>query len=111
MEAAKNDDLDDNIKTDYNALISNLNKSKLSVIDENKAYLTLKQMQHEREVHIRAHEVIKTILQINKSNKVKKTSYKQDFQIKLNTNKSKKDNKIIEERKERQSIRRAQKGI
>ncbi|CAH8286610.1 carboxyl-terminal processing protease [Mariniflexile fucanivorans] len=39
LEAAKNDDLDDNIKTDYNALISNLNKSKLSVIDENKAYL------------------------------------------------------------------------
>ena len=72
--------------------------------DENKAYLTLKQMQHEREVHIRAHEVIKTILQINKSNKVKKTSYKQDFQIKLNTNKSKKDNKIIEERKERINI-------
>ncbi|WP_308991732.1 S41 family peptidase [Mariniflexile litorale] len=39
FEAAKNDDLDDNIKTDFNTLISNLNKSKISVIDENKAYL------------------------------------------------------------------------
>ncbi|MEN3323778.1 S41 family peptidase [Mariniflexile soesokkakense] len=38
-EAAKNDDLDDNIKNDFNTLISNLNKSKISVIDENKAYL------------------------------------------------------------------------
>ncbi|MFG6685304.1 S41 family peptidase [Mariniflexile sp. HNIBRBA6329] len=39
FEAAKNDDLDDNIKTDFNTLISNLNKSKTTVIDENKTYL------------------------------------------------------------------------
>ncbi|HEX9600731.1 MAG TPA: S41 family peptidase [Mariniflexile sp.] len=39
FEAAKNDDLDDNIKTDFNTLVSNLNKSKSGVIDENKAYL------------------------------------------------------------------------
>ncbi|MFD0990506.1 S41 family peptidase [Mariniflexile jejuense] len=39
LEAAKNDDLDDNIQTDYNTLIANLNKSKSSVIDENKTYI------------------------------------------------------------------------
>lgn len=39
FEASKNDGLDDNIKNDFNTLISNLNKSKISVIDENKAYL------------------------------------------------------------------------
>lgn len=39
FEAAKNDDLDDNIKTDFNTLVSNLNKSKSGVIDKNKAYL------------------------------------------------------------------------
>ena len=39
LEAAKNDNLEANIKTDYNTLISNLNKSKSSVIDENKTYL------------------------------------------------------------------------
>ena len=39
FEAAKNDDLDDNIKTDFNTLMANLNKSKTNVIDENKAYL------------------------------------------------------------------------
>ncbi|WP_372754085.1 S41 family peptidase [Mariniflexile sp.] len=39
LEAAKNEDLDDNIKSDYNLLITNLNKSKSTVIDENKAYL------------------------------------------------------------------------
>ncbi len=31
--------LNDNIQTDYNTLISNLNKSKTTVIDENKTYL------------------------------------------------------------------------
>ncbi|WP_445737301.1 S41 family peptidase [Mariniflexile sp.] len=39
FEAAKNEDLDDNIKSDFNTLMANLNKSKTSVIDENKAYL------------------------------------------------------------------------
>lgn len=39
LEAAKNDNLEATIKTDYNTLISNLNKSKSSVIDENKTYL------------------------------------------------------------------------
>lgn len=39
LKTAKEEGLDDNIKTDYNNLISNLNKSKISAIDENKAYL------------------------------------------------------------------------
>lgn len=39
LEIAKNDDLDATIKTDYNTLISNLNKSKSSIIDKNKTYL------------------------------------------------------------------------
>ena len=39
LEAAKKDALEDAIKTDFNTLLSNLNKSKLSVIDQNKTYL------------------------------------------------------------------------
>ena len=39
LEAAKKDALDTTIKTDFNTLISNLNKAKLSIIDQNKAYL------------------------------------------------------------------------
>ncbi|MCB4798259.1 S41 family peptidase [Neotamlana laminarinivorans] len=39
FEVAKKEELNDNIQTDYNTLISNLNKSKSTVIDENKNYL------------------------------------------------------------------------
>ncbi len=39
FETAEEEELNDNIKTDYNALITNLNKSKTSIIDENKNYL------------------------------------------------------------------------
>ncbi|KJD36705.1 peptidase S41 [Tamlana sedimentorum] len=39
FEVAKKEELNDNIQTDYYALISNLNKSKSTVIDENKNYL------------------------------------------------------------------------
>ena len=39
LEASKKEGLDDNIKTDYNTLISNLNISKNKAIDENKVYL------------------------------------------------------------------------
>ena len=39
LETAKNDHLDETIKTDYNTLINNLNKSKTSIIDEHKAYI------------------------------------------------------------------------
>lgn len=38
-ETATKEDLNDNIQTDYNTLTSNLNKSKVAVIDENKPYL------------------------------------------------------------------------
>lgn len=38
-EAAKNEDLDDNIDADYKTLLNNLKTSKSSVIDENKTYL------------------------------------------------------------------------
>ena len=39
FEAAKKEGLNDNIENDYNTLISNLNKTKTEVINENKAYL------------------------------------------------------------------------
>lgn len=39
FETAKEEELDDNIKTDFNTLISNLNRSKINVIEENKAFL------------------------------------------------------------------------
>jgi len=39
LEAAQKEELNDNIETDFNTLISNLNISKSSVIDENKDYL------------------------------------------------------------------------
>lgn len=39
FEAAKKEELHDNIQKDYNTLISNLNKTKIDIIDENKAYL------------------------------------------------------------------------
>ncbi|SFZ90196.1 carboxyl-terminal processing protease [Flaviramulus basaltis] len=39
FETAKKEELNDNIKTDFNTLLSNLNKSKTTVIDENKDYL------------------------------------------------------------------------
>ena len=39
FEAAKKEELNDNIEKDYNTLISNLNKTKIDVIDENKDYL------------------------------------------------------------------------
>ena len=39
FETAKKEELNDNIKIDFNTLISNLNKSKTTVIDENKDYL------------------------------------------------------------------------
>ncbi|KJD34049.1 peptidase S41 [Tamlana nanhaiensis] len=39
FEIAKKEELNDNINNDYNTLISNLNKSKSTVIDENKDYL------------------------------------------------------------------------
>lgn len=39
FEAATKEDLNDDIKTDYNTLISNLNTSKTKAIDENKDYL------------------------------------------------------------------------
>ena len=39
FETAKKEELNDNIQTDYNTLITNLNKSKTTVIDENKDYL------------------------------------------------------------------------
>lgn len=39
FEAAKKEELNDNIEKDYNTLISNLNKTKINVIDENKPYL------------------------------------------------------------------------
>ena len=39
FETSKEDELDDNIKTDFNTLISNLEISKTTVIDENKNYL------------------------------------------------------------------------
>lgn len=38
-ETATKEDLNDNIQTDYNTLTSNLNKSKVAVIEENKPYL------------------------------------------------------------------------
>jgi carboxyl-terminal processing protease len=38
-EAATKEELNDNIDVDFKALMTNLNKSKTSVIDENKAYL------------------------------------------------------------------------
>ena len=39
FETSKKESLNDKIQTDYNTLISNLNKSKTAVIDENKSYL------------------------------------------------------------------------
>ncbi|ULC59705.1 S41 family peptidase [Flaviramulus sp. BrNp1-15] len=39
FEIAEKEELNDNIKTDYNTLISNLNTSKTTVIDENKDFL------------------------------------------------------------------------
>ena len=39
FEAATKEELNDNIEKDYNTLISNLNKTKIDVIDENKDYL------------------------------------------------------------------------
>ncbi|MFV9551826.1 S41 family peptidase [Algibacter sp. PT7-4] len=39
FETAKKEELNDNIKNDYNTLISNLNNSKTQVIDENKDFL------------------------------------------------------------------------
>jgi len=39
VEIAKTENLDDDIKRDYNALIQNLNNSKLKAIDENKSQL------------------------------------------------------------------------
>ena len=39
FEAAREEELNDNIEADYTTLISNLNKSKKTVIDENKEYL------------------------------------------------------------------------
>ncbi|MFH6767319.1 S41 family peptidase [Gaetbulibacter aquiaggeris] len=39
FDEAKTEDLDDDIKSDYNMLISNLNKSKLAGLDINKDYL------------------------------------------------------------------------
>jgi len=39
FETAKKEELNDNIESDYNTLISNLNTSKTNVIDENKDYL------------------------------------------------------------------------
>ena len=39
FETAKEEELNDNIKADFNLLISNLNTSKRTVIDENKDYL------------------------------------------------------------------------
>ncbi|NJX13988.1 S41 family peptidase [Tamlana crocina] len=39
FETAKKEELNDNIENDYNALISNLEQSKKSVIDENKDFL------------------------------------------------------------------------
>ncbi|MEC3906239.1 S41 family peptidase [Tamlana sp. 2201CG12-4] len=38
-ETSKEEELNDNIEKDYNTLISNLNRSKTTVIDENKAFL------------------------------------------------------------------------
>ncbi|OEK06033.1 peptidase S41 [Flavivirga aquatica] len=38
-EVSEKEDLDDNIEKDFNALITRLNQSKATVIDENKAYL------------------------------------------------------------------------
>lgn len=39
FEAAKKESFDDDIKTDYTTLITNLNQSKIKALDENKAYL------------------------------------------------------------------------
>ncbi len=39
FDEAKTEDLDDNIKSDYNTLLANLNKSKLAGLDINKDYL------------------------------------------------------------------------
>lgn len=39
FEAAKKEELNDDIEKDYKTLISNLNKTKTNIIDENKAYL------------------------------------------------------------------------
>ena len=39
FEIAENEELNDNIKSDYNTLMSNLNTSKTAVIDENKDFL------------------------------------------------------------------------
>jgi len=39
FEASKEEELNDNIKKDFNALISNLNASKSNIIDENKSYI------------------------------------------------------------------------
>ncbi|GAA4802093.1 S41 family peptidase [Litoribaculum gwangyangense] len=39
FETAKDEELNDNIKADFNTLMTNLNTSKTTVIDENKAYL------------------------------------------------------------------------
>lgn len=43
FETAKEEELNDNIETDFNTLISNLNQSKINVINENKDFL-LKQL-------------------------------------------------------------------
>ncbi|WP_338357150.1 S41 family peptidase [Yeosuana marina] len=39
FEVAKRESFDDDIKTDYDTLVSNLNQSKIKALDENKAYL------------------------------------------------------------------------
>ena len=39
FETSKEEELNDNIKTDFNMLISNLNATKTTIIDENKVYL------------------------------------------------------------------------
>lgn len=39
FETSKNEELNDNIKNDYNTLMANLNASKNNIIDENKAFL------------------------------------------------------------------------
>lgn len=39
FEVAKRESFDDDIKTDYNTLVSNLNQSKIKALDENKGYL------------------------------------------------------------------------
>ncbi len=39
FEVAKRESFDDDIKTDYNTLVSNLNQSKIKALDENKDYL------------------------------------------------------------------------